>query len=126
MKLRSELMIRLRDRIADWNTTQTAAAKRLGITQPRLNDLLRGRVDKFSLDALVGLVGKAGLVVRLQIKPAAQPYSFRSSGAAFWPRARQVPARPMTAAMTAPATAVARTTDGSSAKGCSISQLTKP
>jgi predicted XRE-type DNA-binding protein len=71
MRLRSGLMIRLRDRIADWNTTQAAAAKRLGITQPRLNDLLRGRVDKFSLDALVGLVGKAGPVVRLQIRPAA-------------------------------------------------------
>lgn len=71
MKLRSELMIRLRDRIADWGATQTAAAKRLGITQPRLNDLLRGRIDKFSLDALVDLSGKAGLVVRLQIRPAA-------------------------------------------------------
>jgi predicted XRE-type DNA-binding protein len=70
MRLRSELMIRLRGRIADWNITQ-AAAKRLGITQPRLNDLLRGRVDKFSLDALVGLVGKAGLVVRLLITPGA-------------------------------------------------------
>jgi len=71
MRLRSELMIRLRDQIADWDTTQAAAAKRLGITQPRLNDLLRGRIDKFSLDALVSLIGKAGLVVRLQIKPAA-------------------------------------------------------
>ena len=71
MKLRSELMIRVRDRIAHWDTTQAAAAKRLSITQPRLNDLLRGRIDKFSLDALVELSDKAGLVVRLQIRPAA-------------------------------------------------------
>ncbi len=71
MKLRSELMIRLRDQLAGWGVTQATAAKRLGITQPRLNDLLRGRVDKFSLDALVGLIGKAGLVVRLHVRPAA-------------------------------------------------------
>jgi predicted XRE-type DNA-binding protein len=50
---------------------QTIAAKRLGITQPRLNDLLRGRVDKFSLDALVELAARAGLKVSLQIRRAA-------------------------------------------------------
>jgi predicted XRE-type DNA-binding protein len=43
----------------------------LGLTQPRLNDLMRGRIDKFSLDALVNVAGRAGLAVRLQIRNAA-------------------------------------------------------
>ena len=71
MKLRSELMIRIRGQIADWKTTQALAARRLGITQPRLNDLLRGQINKFSIDALVALAAKAGLVVRLDIAAAA-------------------------------------------------------
>jgi len=43
----------------------------LGITQPRLNDLLRGRIDKFSLDALVDLAANAGLSVKVKIARAA-------------------------------------------------------
>jgi predicted XRE-type DNA-binding protein len=64
-------MIALRSRIESWRVSQTEAARRLGVTQPRLNDLLRGRVDKFSLDALVNLAGPAGLTVRLEIGAAA-------------------------------------------------------
>lgn len=71
MKLRAELMHRIRDQIASRKTTQAAAARELGVTQPRLNDLLRGRIDKFSLDALVEMAGHAGLSVRLNIKVAA-------------------------------------------------------
>jgi predicted XRE-type DNA-binding protein len=71
MRLRSELMIALHTRIDDWETTQAKAAKRLGITQPRLNDLLRGQIDKFSLDALVALAEQAGLEVRLKVRDAA-------------------------------------------------------
>ncbi len=48
--------------------TQAQAANRLGVTQPRLNDLLRGRVERFSLDALVGLAERAGLAVRMEIE----------------------------------------------------------
>jgi predicted XRE-type DNA-binding protein len=52
--------------------TQVEAAKRLGVTQPRMNDLLRGRIDKFSLDALMILATTAGLTVEWRvIKPAA-------------------------------------------------------
>jgi predicted XRE-type DNA-binding protein len=68
---RSELMIALRTRIEGWKVSQTEAARRLGLTQPRLNDLMRGRIDKFSLDALVNVAGRAGLTVRLQIRNAA-------------------------------------------------------
>lgn len=51
--------------------TQAAKAEQLGITQPRLNDLLRGRIDKFSLDALVNLASLAGLRVDLRVRRAA-------------------------------------------------------
>jgi predicted XRE-type DNA-binding protein len=71
MRARSELMIALRSKIESWKVSQTEAAQRLGLTQPRLNDLMRGRIDKFSLDALVNLATPAGLVVRLQISKAA-------------------------------------------------------
>jgi predicted XRE-type DNA-binding protein len=47
--------------------TQTEAARRLGVTQPLLNDLLRGRIQNFSLDPRVDLAAKAGLSVRLDI-----------------------------------------------------------
>jgi predicted XRE-type DNA-binding protein len=71
MRLRSELMIALRAQVETWDATQAKAAKRLRITQPRLNDLLRGRIGKFSLDALVALAEHAGLDVRLKVRAAA-------------------------------------------------------
>lgn len=71
LRLRSELMIALQETIAAWDVTQVAAARRLGITQPRLNDLLRGRIDKFSLDALALLASSAGLALRLEVGRAA-------------------------------------------------------
>ena len=71
MRLRSELMIALRRQVEAWHTTQAQSARRLRITQPRLNDLLRGRIAKFSLDALVALAEPAGLDVRLKVRAAA-------------------------------------------------------
>jgi predicted XRE-type DNA-binding protein len=71
MRARSALMIALRSRVESWTVAQAEAARRLGVTQPRLNDLLRGRVEKFSLDALVNLAGPAGLTVRIEIDDAA-------------------------------------------------------
>jgi predicted XRE-type DNA-binding protein len=71
MRARSELMIALRKKVEGWKLNQTQAASRLGLTQPRLNDLMRGRIDKFSLDALINLARPAGLAVRLHIKDAA-------------------------------------------------------
>jgi predicted XRE-type DNA-binding protein len=67
MKARSELMMAVRDAIDKWDVTQSVAAKRLHISQPRLNDLLRGKIGKFSLDALIGLATHAGLSVRVKI-----------------------------------------------------------
>jgi predicted XRE-type DNA-binding protein len=71
MRARSELMIAIRSKIERWKISQGEAARRLGVTQPRLNDLLRGRIDKFSLDALMNLARPAGLAVRLKIEEAA-------------------------------------------------------
>ena len=68
---RSELMLALRTRVEAWGLTQADAARRLGLTQPRLNDLLRGKLDKFSLDALVNLVPAAGLALHLHVADAA-------------------------------------------------------
>lgn len=67
MTMRSDLMIALQQKVRGWNLTQTEAARRLGVTQPRLNDLLRSKIDKFSLDALIVLAGHAGIKVRLDI-----------------------------------------------------------
>lgn len=71
MKLRSEMMIALHGYIKVHKLTQAQAAKILGITQPRVSDLVRGKVDVFSLDNLIVLAERAGLRIRLQIQEAA-------------------------------------------------------
>ena len=71
LSARSTLMHAVRDRVESWKTTQTDAARRLGITQPRLNALLRGRLDRFSLEALVKLAATAGLDVVISVRKAA-------------------------------------------------------
>jgi predicted XRE-type DNA-binding protein len=69
--MRSRLLIAIEQRVRGWNVTQTEAAQRLGITQPRLNDLLRGKITNFSLDTLINLASQAGLAVRIDIADAA-------------------------------------------------------
>lgn len=71
LKARSSVMIAIEQIVKTWNVSQVTAARRLGLTQPRLNDLLRGRINKFSLDALMTVAAKAGLSVELKIKKAA-------------------------------------------------------
>ncbi|SEK86659.1 helix-turn-helix domain-containing protein [Halomonas daqiaonensis] len=55
LRLRAELMGKIAARVAEWEVTQEVAAERLGITQPRLNDLVNERISRFSLEALVSL-----------------------------------------------------------------------
>lgn len=71
MRLRSEVLIAVEQEVRSWSITQAKAADRLGVTQPRLNDLLRGKIGKFSLDALVELSARAGLEVHLDVAKAA-------------------------------------------------------
>lgn len=71
MTIWSDLMIALGRTVEGWNLTQAEAARRLGVTQPRLNELLRGRIDRFSLDALVNLAQQAEISVRMEIGTAA-------------------------------------------------------
>ncbi len=71
MRVRAELMIEVQRYVQKGRLTQTEAARRLGITQPRLNDLLRGRIDKFSVDALVNMLTRAGRQVAVRVKKAA-------------------------------------------------------
>jgi len=60
LTMRAELMAKLRTLIADRGWTQHEAAKRLGISQSRVSDLVRGKWDKFSLDMLLTLAARAG------------------------------------------------------------------
>ena len=69
--LRTDLMIAIERYIRKSGLSQTEAAKKLGITQPRLSDLFRHRIERFSLDALVRLAAKAGLSVWRSVRKAA-------------------------------------------------------
>jgi predicted XRE-type DNA-binding protein len=71
LKLRAELMMRIEELYRKSGMTQAQAADALGLTQPRLNALLKGKIGLFSLDALVNVAGRAGLNVRLVIRKAA-------------------------------------------------------
>jgi predicted XRE-type DNA-binding protein len=71
MRIRANLMTATRKEVQSWGLSQTEAAKRLGISQPRLNDLMRGRITRFSLDALVKLIVEAGLTIDMTVKLAA-------------------------------------------------------
>jgi predicted XRE-type DNA-binding protein len=70
LALRSELMIRIEEFVENSGLTQAGAATRLGLTQPRLNALLRGKLEQFSLDALVNTATRAGLRVELRVTSA--------------------------------------------------------
>ena len=67
MKARSDVLTAIRKVVDGWDVTQAEAARRLGINQPRMNDLLRGKIDKFSLDALMNLAARAGLSVQVKV-----------------------------------------------------------
>lgn len=71
LQLRSGLMDQIEAVIRENGWTQAEAAKRCGITQPRMNDLLRGRISRFSLDALVNIAAKLGRRVTVRIEDAA-------------------------------------------------------
>jgi predicted XRE-type DNA-binding protein len=71
MKARAAIMMAVQKTVRGWKLSQHDAAAKLTISQPRLNDLLRGKIDKFSLDALFDLAANAGLCVSVSLKRAA-------------------------------------------------------
>jgi len=71
MKLRSALMMEIKAHIQKSGLTQTAAAELLGITQPRVSDLMRGKIDLFGIDMLVNIATAAGLKVEMHLRKAA-------------------------------------------------------
>ena len=74
MKLRSTLMIALKEHTAAKGLNQTQAAKLFGVTQPRVSDLMRGKIEQFSLDTLVNMVAAAGLHIEMRVtKPFRAP-----------------------------------------------------
>lgn len=66
--VRADLMIQVQKLIASRGLKQKSVAKLLGVTQPRVSDLLRGRVDLFSTDALIDILARLGAQVRLTVK----------------------------------------------------------
>lgn len=70
LRIRSELMIKLTRLIQTRGLTQVQAAALLGVSQPRISDLTRGKIDRFSIDSLVAMLGHAGVSVRFTTRPA--------------------------------------------------------
>ena len=70
VRVRAELMRKIADVVKRAGWTQAEAARRCGVTQPRLNDLLRGKISRFSLDALVNMATAMGWRVSVQLKAA--------------------------------------------------------
>lgn len=70
LRARAELMRQITAIVKEEGWTQVEAAGRCGVTQPRINDLLRGRVSRFSLDALVNICTALGRRVRLEVEAA--------------------------------------------------------
>jgi predicted XRE-type DNA-binding protein len=66
MKLRSQLMMDLKKHLSKTELTQADAAKILGVTQPRISDLMRGKIHLFTIDTLVNMIAKAGLHVEVR------------------------------------------------------------
>jgi predicted XRE-type DNA-binding protein len=72
LRMRSEMMTALRRFIEKEGLTQADAAKRLKVSQPRISDLTRGKISRFSLDTLVNMLADAGLEIDVQIKPTSR------------------------------------------------------
>jgi len=70
LRVRSELMEKITEILEGHGWTQVEAASHCGVTQPRINDLLRGRISRFSLDALVNIAAALGCRVHVELEAA--------------------------------------------------------
>jgi len=68
LRIRSELMLKLSEILKQRGLTQAAAAKLMGVTQPRVSDLVRGKIDLFSIDTLIDMISRAGGQVRIAVR----------------------------------------------------------
>jgi predicted XRE-type DNA-binding protein len=70
LTMRSDCMMAIKEWFSSSGLTQTIAAKKLGVTQPRFNAMLKGSIDQFSIDALVNMASHAGITAKLTLKAA--------------------------------------------------------
>lgn len=71
MKVRSELLITLQETLRRQKLTQVQAAKLLGVTQPRVSDLMRGKIELFSMEMLIDMLAQVGMQVKVTTRNAA-------------------------------------------------------
>ena len=67
LRVRSDLIIEISKLIEERDLTQTAAATLLKVTQPRISDLVRGKIDRFSVDSLIEMLGHAGADISFKV-----------------------------------------------------------
>jgi predicted XRE-type DNA-binding protein len=72
LKIRSMLMIAIRNLVEDRGLKQTEAAELFGTTQPRVSDVMRGKIDEFTIDSLVNMLSRAGVRVELHLAQGRQ------------------------------------------------------
>ena len=71
LRIRSELMLAISQLVEREGVTQTEAAERMAVSQPRVSDVVRGRIDRFSINALVEMLARAGRQVEVRVRPLA-------------------------------------------------------
>lgn len=71
LRVRAKLMKAITRAVRAWGVSQKEAAERLHVTQPRLNDLLKGKIDKFSIDSLVNMLSGADLEIEVAVRSKA-------------------------------------------------------
>ncbi|MDE2259848.1 MAG: XRE family transcriptional regulator [Betaproteobacteria bacterium] len=72
MKVRAAILIAIQEYLKEKNMTQADAASLLGVTQPRVSDLMRGKIELFSLDTLVNMVSTTGREIEVRVKNKGQ------------------------------------------------------
>jgi predicted XRE-type DNA-binding protein len=70
LRVRADLLIQIQKALKARGLKQAEAAKVLGVTQPRVSDLARGRIDLFSVDGLIDMLARLGIRVRLVVTPS--------------------------------------------------------
>ena len=71
MRARADLMIALQERLTALKLTQAESAELLGVTQPRVSDLVRGKIDLFSMESLIDMLSRSGIEVEVRLRNAA-------------------------------------------------------